>query len=187
MLMIVGLVLFLGIHAFPMIPALRNAAVTRIGEQRYKGLFTLASFAGLILIVWGYRGFSGNHQLFPPSPTAIALAPYAVTLALVLFAAANMRGHVRATLKHPMLIGLLIWAVTHLLANGDLRGTILFSSFLVYGVIDLISAIARHAVKTFEPEGKFDAMAIGGGVVVALLFMLFHRFLFGVPAVPFSL
>jgi uncharacterized membrane protein len=187
MLMIVGLALFIGIHAVPMIPPLRQAVAAGIGEQRYKGLFTLVSFAGLILIVWGYRTFSGNHQLFPSSPTAITLAPFAVTLALILFAAANMHGHTRATLKHPMLIGLLIWATVHLFANGDLRGTILFGSFLVYGVIDLISAIARHAVKAFEPDGKFDAMAIGGGIVVALLFMLFHRFLFGVPAVPFSL
>jgi hypothetical protein len=92
-----------------------------------------------------------------------------------------MRGHLRRVVQHPMLLGLGIWATVHLLANGDLRGTVLFGAFLAYAAIDLVSAVQRGAVKTFLPEGKFDAMAIVGGTAVALVVMLLHRYLFGVP------
>jgi uncharacterized membrane protein len=74
----------------------------------------------------------------------------------------------------------------HLLANGDLRGTLLFGAFLVYAVLDLASAISRHAVKSFVPSFKFDIMAIVGGVAVALAVMALHRVLFGVRVVAFG-
>jgi len=68
-----------------------------------------------------------------------------------------------------------------------LRGTVLFGAFLAFAVIDLVSAVQRGAVKAFVPEAKFDAMAVVGGTAVALVVMLLHRFLFGVPATGFSL
>ena len=185
--LVLGLILFLGIHLLPVVPAGRQALLARLGERRYKGLFSIVSLTGVALIVVGYMHADRGPQLFAPAPAAIRIAPYAVTLALILFAAANMRGHIRATLRHPMLIGLVIWAAVHLLANGDLRGTVLFGAFLVYGAVDLVSAIGRHAVKQFEPSPRFDVMAIVGGIVVALLVMTFHRLLFGPRVVPFGI
>jgi len=186
-LLIAGLVLFLGIHLVPAIPSLRAAAAERWGERRYKGLFSLASAVGLVLIVIGFAFANPNPRVFAPFPAARAIAPYAMTLSFILFASANMRGHLRHVVRHPMLLGLAIWATVHLLANGDLRGTILFGAFLAFAAIDLVSAVGRDAVKTFVPEQKFDAMAIVGGTGVALVVMLLHRFLFGVPATAFSL
>ena len=110
-----------------------------------------------------------------------------MTISFILFAAANMRGHMRRTLRHPMLLGLAIWATVHLLANGDRTGTVLFGAFLAYAAIDLVSAIGRGAVKTFVPEAKYDAMAVVGGIGVALVVMTFHRLLFGVPVTAFSI
>jgi uncharacterized membrane protein len=105
----------------------RAALVQRWGEQRYKGMFTLISFAGLALIITGYAIATPGPQLFASSQTAIAIAPSAMTLSLVLFAAANMRTHLRQVVRHPMLLGLAIWAAVHLLADGDTRGTLLFA------------------------------------------------------------
>jgi len=85
-----------------------------------------------------------------------------------------------------MLLGLLLWATVHLLANGDLRGTLLFGAFLGYAVIDLVSATSRHAVKPFVPSVKFDMMAVAGGLMVAVGVMALHRLLFGVRAVTFG-
>jgi uncharacterized membrane protein len=85
-----------------------------------------------------------------------------------------------------MLIGLLIWSTVHLLANGDRTGTVLFAAFAVYAIVDLFSAVARGAVKSFEPTVKHDVIAVVGGTAVALAVMTFHRLLFGVPVVPFS-
>ena len=184
--MIIGLILFLGIHLLPAVPPLRLALVDRLGANRYKALFSLASAAGLVLIVVGYAHSDANDRIFAPVPAAIRFAPYAMTVSFILLAAANMRGNLRSTLQHPMLLGILIWSLTHLLANGDRTGTVLFGAFLAYAVLDLVSAISRHAVKSFVPEAKFDVIAVVAGIVVALGVMTFHRMLFGKAVVTFG-
>jgi uncharacterized membrane protein len=185
-LLILGLATFLGIHTLPMIPSLRAALQARWGEQRYKGVFSLLSAVGLVLIVIGYAVADDRTRLFAPFPAARAIAPFAMVASFILFAAANMRGHLRRIVRHPMLLGLLIWATVHLLANGDRTGTVLFGAFLAYAVVDLVSAIQRGAVKQFVPVPKHDLMAAVGGAIVALAVMTFHRVLFGVPVVPFG-
>lgn len=185
-LLVTGLVLFLGIHFVPAFPALRARLSTRLGAQRYKGLFALVSAAGLALIVIGYMRSPATERVFAPFPAAFAIAPLALTLSFMLFAAANMRGYLRHLLKHPMLLGLGLWALVHLLANGDLRGTVLFGAFLAYALLDLASAISRGAVKAFVPRFKYDVMAVIGGGAVAFGVMVLHRMLFGVPVVSFG-
>lgn len=185
-LLVTGLVFFLGIHLLPTAPGWRTAAATRWGAQRYKGLFSLVAFAGLALIVAGYGMAEPGPRLFAPWPAAIAVAPYAITLSFILFAAANMRTHIRKIVQHPMLLGLLVWALVHLGANGDTRGTVLFGAFAAYAVVDLLSAMRRHAVKAFAPTARHDVIAIVAGVVLALVVMTFHRALFGVVVAPFG-
>lgn len=185
-LLIAGLVIFLGIHVVPMFPSSRARLRQRLGDGRYKMLFSLASATGLVLIVWGFATAPATPRVFAPFPAAITLAPWAVTLAIILFAAANMRGHLRHALRNPMLLGLLIWATVHLLANGDLRGTVLFGAFVVYAVIDLASVSQRQAATPYVPSLKFDVMAIVGGIGVALAVMALHRLLFGVRVVSFG-
>jgi uncharacterized membrane protein len=183
LVLIAGLVLFLGVHLLPALQGRRAVFVQRWGEQRYKGIFTLISFAGLALIIVGYASATPGAQLFAPSQAAIAIAPYAMTLSLVLFAAANMRTYIRQLVRHPMLLGLAIWATVHLLANGDTRGTLLFASFLAYAAIDFVSVVQRHAVKDFIPTMRHDAIAVTAGVVAAFALMALHRPLFGVAVV----
>ncbi len=185
-LLVTGLVLFLGTHLVPAIPSLRAALIARSSEQIYKTVFALASVMGLVLIGAGYAIADDRAPVFSPFPTVRAIAPYAMVLSFVLFAAANMRGHLRRSVGHPMLLGLLIWASVHLLANGDHAGTVLFGAFLAYAVVDLVSAIRRGAVKTFVPESKHDVIALAGGAAVALAVMTFHRVLFGIAVVPFG-
>jgi uncharacterized membrane protein len=182
-IMIVGLVLFLGIHLVPVVPPLRNGLVLRMGDNRYKAVFSIIAAIGLVLIIVGYWVRPDRVQLFTPSSGARTLAPWLVSAAFVLFAAANMPTHIRSVLRHPMLIGLMLWSGVHLLANGDLAGTILFGSFLAYSIMDLVSAIARGAGKVLVPQWKFDAMALGGGLVLAYLTMYFHAAMFGTAPV----
>jgi uncharacterized membrane protein len=186
MLLVAGLVVFLGVHFVPAFPQIRSSLIARLGEGRYKGLFSLASAAGLAMIVVGFMHAPSTGRIFAPNAAAIAVAPLAITLAFILFAAANMRGYLRHALKHPMLLGLAVWATVHLLANGDLRGTLLFGAFLVYAVVDLASAISRDAVKPFVPSVKYDVMAVVGGAVIAIGVMALHRVLFGVRVVTFG-
>ena len=186
-LLVAGLIVFLGSHLLPAAPGLRGRLVAALGDRPYRGLFSLFSLAGLVLIIVGYGMAPRGPQLFAPSRVAIAAAPYVVTIALVLFAAANMRGHTRRVVKHPMLLGLALWAAVHLAANGDLRGTILFASFLAYAAIDFVSVVQRHAVKTFEAAPRHDAIALVAGIVVAIIIMAVHRPLFGVTVVPWGI
>ena len=185
-IMVIGLVAFLGLHLIPALPDYRNRLAADLGEPRYKGLFSLASFVALALVVVGYALSERGPRLFPSVPAAIAAAPYAITLAFILLAAANMKGHIRQSLQHPMLIGILIWSGVHLLTNGDLRGTVLFGAFFVYALVDLASAVRRHAIKSFVPSTRHDVIAIGAGVVVALVVMTVHPYLFGVRVVSFD-
>jgi uncharacterized membrane protein len=185
-LLVTGLVFFISIHLLPTHTRLRAALFGRWGEPRYKGAFSLVSFAGLALIIAGYRMAGPGERLFAPFPVAIAVAPYAMTLSFILFAAANMRTHIRKIVQHPMLLGLLVWALVHLCANGDTRGTVLFGAFAAYAVVDLASAVHRHAVKSFTPTARHDVIAIVAGVALALVVMTFHRTLFGVVVAPFG-
>jgi uncharacterized membrane protein len=182
-LLVLGLVLFIGIHLLPMAPGLRAQVATRLGEGPYRGLFALVSAAGLVLIVVGWPGTPERVEIFAPIPAARVAAPLAVSIAFVLFAAANMRTHIRVWLRHPMLIGLLIWSGVHLLANGDFAGTVLFGSFAAYSVVAIASAEARGAVKPVLPAWKHDAFALVAGLLVSYLVMRFHAQIFGTSPV----
>ena len=186
-ILVFGLVLFLGIHLVPTLPDMRNRLLESYGEKRYKGIFSLISALGLALIVLGYSRAPAEPRMFDPFPSAIAIAPIAMIISFIFLAAANMRTHIRLAVRHPMLIGVGIWAMVHLLANGHARAALLFGAFLAYAVIDIISAIRRHAIKPFKPVIKQDAIAVIAGILLALLVMSFHRQLFGVRAVGWGI
>lgn len=186
-LMIAGLVLFLGMHLVPALPPLRRAIAGGLGEQRYRGLFAAVALAGLLLTIVGYVAASPGPRLFAPYVGAVHAAPLAVTIAFILLAASHMRGHLRRTLRHPMVIGVALWSGVHLLANGDLRGTVLFGSFFAWSIVDLASSYARGGAPSYEPSARYDMMAAAGGIAVAVVVMLLHRVLFGVAPVGFSL
>jgi uncharacterized membrane protein len=185
-ILVLGLLLFLGIHLVPVFPDVRNRLFENYGENRYKGVFSLISAVGLILIVYGYARAPAEPRLFNPVPAAIFIAPIAMIISFILLASANMKTHIRHAVMHPMLIGIGIWALVHLLANGHAKATLLFGAFLVYAVIDIISATRRHAVKSFTPVAKQDVIAIVAGILLALLVMTFHRQLFGVKTVAWG-
>src|SRR5437667_12397047 len=110
LMLVTGLILFLGIHLLPTLPGLRFALVQRWGEQRYKGAFSLVALPGLARIVGGYAAAAPGARLFHPSRSAIVLAPYAITLSFVLLAGANLRGHIRRAPHHPRLSAIATWA-----------------------------------------------------------------------------
>lgn len=185
-ILILGLTLFLGIHLLPVMAGLRTRLFSAMGEKRYKGVFSVISAAGLVLIVIGYARAPSAPRLFDPFSFAVKIAPLTMIVSFVLLAAANMRTHIRSTLQHPMLLGVGLWAAVHLLANGEVRATLLFGAFLAYVVVDFLSAVQRGATKKFAPVLRQDLMALAAGTGLALIVMAFHRPLFGVMAVPWG-
>ena len=145
LLLILGLVLFLGTHAFSMLRARRASVVGQIGENRYKLGYTALSLLGLILIGVGFHDYrlQGMIPVWDPPVWTRHLALLLTALAFIALASAYLPGHIRARAKHPMLLAVKIWATAHLLANGDLGSILLFGSFLAWAVMARISAKRR--------------------------------------------
>lgn len=190
LVLLIGLVIFLGIHLVPTMPGTRDALRAKLGENGYKGLFSVLSLVGFVLLVWGFgiaRQSPANVQLWhPPVWTkhiAFALMPFA----FILLAAAYIPSRIRTRAKHPMLAAIKLWAFAHLLANGDLAGILLFAAFLAWGVYDRISVKKRAALGPLgSAQGSLggDIAAIVVGLVVYAAMLLWgHRLLIGVPLI----
>jgi len=175
----IGLALMIGIHLVPMIAPLKAGLQSKIGANGYKAVFSVISLAGFALIIWGMI-VAPNVPVFEPPVWAKHLAFLLVPIALILMASAKMKGRIRLIVRHPMMLGFLIWAAAHLLANGDLASVWLFSSFAVYSTLSFGFDILRTERLEYKAKGKHDFMAIIGGLLVALVFVFLHPVLFGV-------
>ena len=184
-ILVAGLVLFLGVHLVPAFPARREALLARWGRPRYRLAFSAVAGVGLVLIVAGFAR-APRTPLFAPFPAAIAAAPFVMAASMLLFAAANLEGRLRRALRHPMLIGTILGSGVHLVANGDLAGTVLFGAFLAWAIVDLVSASARGATRAFAPRASRDAIAVAGGLAVFAAVAVLHGVLFGPRVVPFG-
>lgn len=190
LMLIIGLILFLGIHTSKIVAyGYRESFITKHGEGSWKGLYTVISFVGLILIVWGYivARQQGPIILYDPPLWIRHITILLMLFAFIFLAASQVpAGRIKAAVKHPMLLSVKIWAFAHLLANGDLASVLLFGSFLVWAVADRISEKRRlEAGLTKPPEPgplRNDIIAVVAGVVVfALFYWKLHQWLIGVP------
>ena len=112
-----------------------------------RGVFSLIVLASIALVVWGFSE-APFEPVYAPAPWGRHAAMIAMPAALVLFVAANMATHTRAVLRHPMLLGLLVWALAHLAANGDLASVALFGSFAAFAVLAPLSLAVRRSLAT---------------------------------------
>jgi uncharacterized membrane protein len=189
LVMILGLVLFFGVHTLTTRRELRARLIASTGEGSYKIGYALASAAGLALIVWGFARYraTGWIDVWYP-PTALKHITVALMLpAVIMVVASYIRGRIYTTLKHPMLTGIKLWAATHLLANGDLGSILLFGSFLGWAVFDRISLKHRTdsgapPIPVGGPGNDLIAVAVGLVAYLALAFA-FHPVVIGVPVV----
>jgi uncharacterized membrane protein len=189
LVMILGLLLFLGAHTFTTQRELRARLIASTGEGGYKIGYALVSFAGLALIVWGFAHYRATGWIdvwYPPKAlnhvTAALMLP-----AVIMVVASYLRGRIYIALKHPMLAGVKLWAAAHLLVNGDLGSIVLFGSFLGWAVFDRISLKRRaDAGGPPIPVGGVvnDLIAVAVGIVAYLaLAFVFHPVVIGVPVV----
>lgn len=182
-ILILGLMLFLGVHSVRILAApFRNAQVAA-NPGRWKGLYSVISAVGLGLIIWGWIQFRPMaSQLYDPPPWGRHAAMGLVWVAFVLLAGSNGPvGRIKATVRHPMLLGTILWSAGHLLANGDQASALLFGAFLVWAIVDLISALGRGEPAPVVTKPIADVIAVVAGTALYAVFVVFlHRLLFGV-------
>jgi uncharacterized membrane protein len=185
--LVLGLVLFLGMHSTRIFAnGWRTATMERFGEKEYKFLYSLLSIAGFVLIVWGY-GIARQQPvvLWSPPPVGLRHAVSLLTLiAFVLLVAAYVPGnHLKAKLRHPMILGVKVWAFSHLIVNNTLADLLLFGSFLVWAVLDYRSSRKRERTlaTVLEASASRTIVTVAIGVVLWALFAFWlHRAWIGV-------
>ncbi|NVM74321.1 putative membrane protein [Duganella sp. SG902] len=175
-ILILGLIIFLGLHSVRIVAEdWRNATRARIGENTWKGLYSVISIIGFVLIVWGYSvAREAPVVIWTPPPFTRHIAALLAVIAFVFLTAAYVpRNGIKAKLHHPMTLGVKTWALAHLIANGTLHDIVLFGAFLVWSVL-LFSASRRRdrAAGTVYPAGSGGATAltITAGIVAAVVF-----------------
>ena len=184
--LIAGLVALLGVHSIKMMaPGWRDAAVAHYGEGPYKGAYSIVAIGGLVLIVWGFaRTWNDPVFLYTPPGWGRHLVMALMAPALILaFASVFAAGGIKRYVGHPLLSATMLWAVGHILANGDLGGIVLFVAFLVWSVVDWMAQPAadrpaRSAFNTWD----IASVAVGLLFYVALIAGL-HYWLFGVSPI----
>ena len=185
---IIGLIVFLGVHVFVSMRDRRAALVSRIGAGPYRGLFSLMSIVGILLIAYGFAAYraAGMIMLWYPPAWTRHIVEVLMWPASIMITAAYVPGNIKRVLKHPMLAGVKTWAFAHLCTNGDLGGIILFGSVLAWAVYDRIT-LKRRADPGAPPipigGTKNDIIAIIVGTIIYLaLGFVFHPIVIGVPA-----
>jgi uncharacterized membrane protein len=184
-ILILGLAIFIGVHSVGILaPAWRGRMAAQLGEVPWKGLFALVSLVGLALIVWGYGlALQNPVVLYAPPVWTRHLALLLMVPVFPLLLATYLPGRIQAKVGHPMLTAVKLWALAHLLANGNLGDVILFGTFLAWAVADRISLKRRTAPSVpGAPAGKAnDWIALLGGLVLYVAFLGgVHAWLMGV-------
>ena len=172
--LILGLALWWGAHLFKRIAP---EARTRMGD-RAKGPVALALLLSIVLMVIGYRA-TGGPVWWGRTPMLTGINNLLVLLAFYLFAASGMKTGLTRRLRHPQLTGFSLWAVAHLLVNGDFASLMLFGGLLLWALVE-IWAINRAGTSWTPPHPvpiRKEAMAVAGAVVAFGLVAAIHAWL----------
>lgn len=182
--LIFGLIIFFATHFYS---TFRNREAghdikTKMGAGKYMGLYSIITIVGFALMIWGYGLSRPSSTIFSP-PTWGRHVNLALMLpAFILLVSSNAPlGYLKQSLKHPMLLGVILWSAGHLLASGEMNSLILFGSFLAYSIIDRLAVSARpQPVKTASIMGDIIAIAVGT-ILYWVMIKYLHPMWVGVP------
>lgn len=173
-LLVIGLVIFIGIHLIPSLTNFRQTLIHRLGEKTYKVIFAVIAFTGLVLIIIG-KGEASFSLVWSPPPWGRQATYLIMPFAFILLTAAYLPTNIKRFTRHPMLWAVTLWSVSHLLSNGDLASILLFVSIGLFALFDMISANMRGAKLTDEKVSIYrDLTVILIGIVTYVLVLLVH-------------
>ncbi len=184
--LILGVLLWAVVHlSVSLARGLRQRLIAAMGEGPYKGVFSLAMLASIVLMVIGWRAAGPEFVYEPPAWGALAAAPL-MLIAIILAAVAQGKSNIRRFLRHPQLTGVVVWGVAHLLANGDLRSIVLFGGLAVWALIEIPIINARAGAWEKPPKSPImaDIRPIVISIVLYAVLVFAHPYLFGVSPIP---
>lgn len=181
-LLIAGLLIFTVVHLLPAVaPDVRSQLLGKLGENAYRGVFSVVIVASIVIIVFGWKAAAPTGLYTPPfggGPVISAL----VFFAFVLFVSSKVRTNYKRFIRHPQMMAVILWSIAHLLVNGDARSVVLFGGLGIWAVAEIVLCNKRDGAWQKPDVAPFSAdmiVAVIAGVAFAALFFL-HRALFGV-------
>jgi len=183
-ILLLGICIFFGLHLVPSLVSYRCIIINKLGEGLYKGLYSVISLIGLVLIVYG-KSIAGYYSIWEPPIWSKNVVVVIMLLAFYFFAAADLKSNIKRFIRHPMLLGVMLWSAAHLFANGDLASILLFGAFFIFSLFGMLSANKRGAStqKNKFPLAK-DIVAVFAGLVAYGIFIKYlHPYLIGVPII----
>lgn len=185
-LLILGVVIWSLAHLFPaVLPGTREGFVRKLGDNRYRGLFSLVIVGALVLIVLGWKRAIPS-ALYAPPLSASPLISALVLIGLILFFASRFPGNIKRVVRHPQMVGTMLWGAAHLLTNGSTRDVALFGGLTLWAIVEVLMCNRRDGTwqKPAPASIRFDVIPVVVGSVIFAAVLYFHGALFGVPAMP---
>ncbi len=186
-ILFLGLALFILVHFIPVFATgLRASLISRLGNQPYRGLFSLLILGSFVLIYFGWTGAEVTWLYTPPS-WGYHATPLLVLIGFILFFSSKAPTNIRRLVRHPQLTGVTFWAVGHLLSNGENRSVLLFGALLVWAIVAAIGTNRRDSEWIKPPRQVFlkDIVTILIGVALYTGFVMIHEWLIGVDPMPY--
>ncbi len=183
-LLIAGMLIFIGVHMIPSFPSFRAALEQRFGIKAFLGIFSVIALFSIILIAIG-KGTSEYQALWQTPPWGKQTSMLLMPIAFILLVASHMPNSLKRYMRHPMLWGIIIWAMAHLFVNGDLASVVLFGGFGIFSLFAMWSANRRGINLRTEAVVPFknNIIVTGVGLLMYLIFVYLHPFLFGVAVI----
>jgi uncharacterized membrane protein len=181
-----GILLFAGPHVGSLLAPRAFADLqARWGEKAYKGLYSLASLLGIVLMGWGYVQARGDASLYyEPWESGRHILLLLILLAFVLIFSNQSKGYISKFTHHPFSLGIALWSTAHLLANGEKPVVWIFGTMLIISLLDVVLGFSRGQFATHAPNWKHDLRGLIVGVGLYLVFaFVFHPYIIGIPVV----
>lgn len=185
-LLIAGVLLWSAVHLFPGIAGRHKSnVIQKFGAGAYRGGFSILIVISLVCIVFGWRNTT-PAIVYSPAPELRILTALLMFIALILFASSRIPTDIKRVIRHPQLTGVLIWAIAHLIVNGDSRSWVLFGGIGVWAIVEILVINRNKGWVKPEPAGAIrSGMPVLAGAGAWIVLVLVHPWIAGVPAIPF--
>lgn len=185
-LLILGVLMWSSVHLFPSLMPTKRAELINWLGNKYQGIFTLKILISLLLIVIGWRNTVPEPVYDPPS-FGRHITMLLMLFSIMLFAAANMKSWLKQKIRHPMLTGVIVWGIAHLLANGDIRSVVLFGGMTLWALLSIFLINKRDGAwekPAIEATRADNLKLLAGSVVVYLVLIFLHPYFAGMSLIP---